>query len=120
MFNNHEIFYQYYNSIYIENRPDIDCFKMLFLINFKVYYNFINDNNDINYVTTSDCLNLTKVRDTLNRFNDTVHHNNYLSITIPPTDHLTYQIYTWIIFSIVLFILTTIYIRCFFKKKNII
>ena len=31
---NHEIFYQYYNSIYIENRPDIDCFKMLFLILF--------------------------------------------------------------------------------------
>jgi hypothetical protein len=115
---NHEIFYQYYNSIYIENRQDIDCFKMLFLIKFKVYYNFINDNNDINYVTNSDCMNLTKVRETLNKFNDTFHHLNYIPIVIPPTDHLTYQIVTWIIFSIVLLTLIIIYVQCFFKKNN--
>jgi hypothetical protein len=83
--------YQYYNSIYIENRQNIDCFKMLFLIKFKVYYNFINDNVDIHDVTTSDCMNLTKVRETLNRYNDTFHHINYIPIVIPPTDHLTYQ-----------------------------
>jgi len=119
LINNHEIFYQYYNSIYIENRQDIDCFKTFFLIKFKVYYNFINDNVDINYVTTSDCMNLTKVRDKLNKFNDTVHHINYIPIAIPPTDHLTYQIVTWIIFSIVLLIIaSTCTQRFFFNNKN--
>ena len=110
--------YDYYDSVYVENRQDIDCFKMFFLIKFKVYYNFINDNNDVNYVTTSDCMNLTKVRDTLNKFNDTFNHVNYLPIIIPPTDHLTYQIVTWIIFSIVLLIITIINIQCYFKEKN--
>jgi len=93
---------------------------MLFLIKFKVYYNFINDNNDINYVTTSDCLNLTKVRVTLNKFNDTVHHINYIPIVKQTTDHLTYQIVTWIIFSIVLLIIALICMQCSFLKKNII
>jgi len=101
---NHWIFH-YYDSVYVENRHDIDCFKTL--IKFKVYYIFIDDNNDINYVTTSNCMNLTKVRDNLNKFNDTFHHINYLPIELPPTEALTYQIVTWIIFSIVL--LTRIY-----------
>ena len=110
---------RYYDSIYIENRQDIDCFKMLFLIKFKVYYNFINDNNDINYVTTSDCMNLTKVRDKLNKFNDTFHHINYLPIVIPPTDHLTYQLVTWIILSILLLIIaSTCTQRFFLNNKN--
>jgi len=114
---NHWI-YDYYDSIYIENRQDIDCFKMLFLVKFKVYYNFINDNNDINYVTTSDCLNLIKIRDTLNKFNDTIVHKNYIPIEKPPSDHLTFQIVIWLVFSIVLLILIMIYVQCFFKNKN--
>ncbi len=118
---NHWI-YDYYDSIYIENRQDIDCFKMLFLIKFKVYYNFINDNNDINYVTASDCLNLTKVRDTLNKFNDTIVHITYKPRVIPPTDHLTYQIVTWIILSLILLIVALTCMQCFFfqKQNNII
>jgi len=113
---NHWIF-DYYDSIYVENRQDIDCFKTFFLIKFKVYYNFINDNNDVNYVTTSDCMNLTKARDKLNKFNDTFHHINYISIVLPPTDHLTYQIATWLLFSIVLLILTLFFIRYLINKK---
>ncbi len=49
--------YQYYNSIYIENRQNIDCFKTLFLIKFKIFYNFINDNLDVNDII-SNCMNL--------------------------------------------------------------
>ena len=84
----------------------------------NIQVDFINDNVDINDVTSSDCMNLTKVRDTLNRFNDTFDHINYIPKVIQPTDHLTYQIVTWIIFSIVLLILIIIYINCFFTKKN--
>ncbi len=48
--------YEYYDSIYIENRVDIDCFKLFYLIKYKVFYNFINDNVDINDVLTSNCI----------------------------------------------------------------
>ncbi len=54
----------------------------------------------------------------MNRYNDNVYHINYIPTEIQPTDHLTYQIVTWIIFSIVLLILIIIYINCFFTKKN--
>jgi len=110
--------YDYYDSIYVENRQDIDCFKMFFLIKFKVFYNFINDNNDVNYVTSPDCLNLTKVRDKLNQFNDSFHHLNYITIDKPPTDNLTYQLVTWIIFSVILLILTLNFIRCLINKNK--
>ncbi len=76
---------------------------MFFLIKFKVFYNFINDNNDVNYATSSNCLNLTKVRETLNRFNDTFLHIDYKSKVIPPTNSLNYQIIIWIILSLILF-----------------
>ncbi len=113
---NHWI-YDYYDSIYIENRQDIDCFKMLFLIRFKIYYNFINDNYDVNDIT-SNCMNLRQVRDTLDRFNDTIHHINYVPIVIPPVDHFTYQIVTWIIFGLVLFSLAFIFIRGLNNNKK--
>ena len=63
-------------------------------------------------------MNLKKVRDTLNKFNDTFHHLNYLPIEIPPTDHSTYQIINWIIFGSVLFILTLTFIRYLVSKNN--
>ena len=113
---NHWI-YNYYDSIYIENRQDIDCFKMLFLIKYKIFYNFIFDYHDINDIT-SNCMNLSKVRDTLNRFNDNVYHINYKPIEMQPIDHLTYQLVTWIIFCIILFIIAFTCIQCFFIKKN--
>jgi len=78
--------YEYYDSIYIENRVNIDCFKLFYLIKYKVYYNFINDNVDINDVITSDCLNLTQVRNNLNRFNDSFKHQNYIPKVLPIFD----------------------------------
>ena len=63
-------------------------------------------------------MNLKQVRDTLNRFDDTFDHINYIPIEIPPTDHLTYQIVTWIIFSIVLLILTLSFIRYLVNKNK--
>jgi len=66
-------------------------------MSFNISYNFINENSDINYVTTKDCINLTKVRDMFNRFNDTIHHKQYVPLVKEPIDHLTYQIRTWLI-----------------------
>ena len=50
--------------------------------------------------------------------NDTNYHLNYIPTEIPPTDHLTYQIVTWIIFSIVLLILTLSFIRYLVNKNK--
>ena len=111
--------YDYYDSIYVENRQDIDCFKMFFLIKFKVFYNFINDNSDVNYATTSNCLNLTKVRDALNRFNDTYRHIDYKPILmLSASNRLNYQIIIWIILSLILLILTIVFIRYFSIEQN--
>ena len=63
-------------------------------------------------------MNLKQVRDTLNRFNDTVYHQNYFHTVISSADHLTYQIVTWIILCLVLFILTLTFIRFLNKKTN--
>ncbi len=81
---NHWI-YDYYDSIYIENRQDINCYKTLFLIKYKLFYNFIFDYYDINDIT-SNCMNLSKLRDTLNRYNDNVYHINYI-----PTESIYYN-----------------------------
>ena len=101
--------YEYYDSIYIENRLDIDCFKMFFLIKFKLYYNFINDNVDINDMLGSDCLNLIQVRDNLNEFNDTFLHQNYISKPKPVKDK-TYAMIIWIVICLIFFILLFIFI----------
>ena len=37
--------YEFYESIYIENRIDFDCLKTFFLLKFKIHYNFIFENN---------------------------------------------------------------------------
>ena len=34
---------QYYDSIIIENRVDIDCQKTLFFIKYNIFYNFIHE-----------------------------------------------------------------------------
>ena len=72
--------FEFHDSIFLENRVDIDCFKVYFFIKFKVFYNFINENSDIINFDSNDCMNLTKVRYSLNQFDDTFHHVNY----IPP------------------------------------
>jgi hypothetical protein len=102
--------YEYYDSIYIENRLDIDCHKMLFLIKFKIFYNFINDNADVNDII-SNCMNLTKVRNTFNYFNDSFYHQNYMPKVIPMINHQIYEIIIWVILSLVLFGLTLSFIR---------
>jgi hypothetical protein len=108
--------YDYYDSIYIENRQDIDCFKMLFLIEFKIFYNFINDNVDVNDIATN-CMNLKQVRDALNGFNDTFVHKNYIPKVISPKDHLTYEIFTWLTLGLALLILTLTLIYCLISNK---
>jgi hypothetical protein len=103
-----------YESIFIENRIDNGydyCMKMLFLIKFKIYYNFINENSDVNNVETDECLNLTRVRDTFNRFNDTFHHIQYIPEVKPPIDLLTHQIYTWLVFAIITLVILYLYIE---------
>ena len=45
------------------------------------------------YVETDECLNLTRVRDTFNRFNDTFHHIQYIPKVKQSIDLVTYQIY---------------------------
>ena len=109
--------FEYYDSIYIENRLDIDCFKMLFLVKFKLFYNFINDNVDVNDIT-SNCMNLTQVRNTLNYFNDTFTHQNYIPKMVFKIDRNIYTLIIWIITSLILFSLTLIFIRFFFKQQN--
>ena len=39
--------FEYYDSIHIENRDDIDCEKVLIFIKKKIFYNFLNEHNDI-------------------------------------------------------------------------
>ena len=63
-------------------------------------------------------MNLKQVRDTFNRFNDTVYHQNYFHQVISSADHLTYQIVIWILLCLVLFILTLTFIRFLDKKTN--
>jgi hypothetical protein len=74
---------------------------------------------DINDVLTSNCMNLTQVRNNLNRFNDSYKHQNYIPKIIPMIDGLTYQIVTWLIFALVLFGLTLTLIWCSNKKEQI-
>jgi hypothetical protein len=74
---------------------------------------------DINDVLTSNCMNLTQFRNNLNRFNDSYKHQNYIPKIFPMTDHLTYQIVTWLIFALVLFGLTLLLIWCSNKKEQI-
>ena len=98
------------------------CMNMMFLIKFKIYYNFINENNDINYVETNECLNLTRVRDTFNRFNDTFHHIQYIPKVKQSIDLVTYQIYTWLVFALVTLIILYAYIRfeILIKKEHLV
>jgi hypothetical protein len=37
----------YYSPVYIENRADIDCVKTLYLMEYKILYNFFNEHVDI-------------------------------------------------------------------------
>jgi hypothetical protein len=106
--------YSFYESIFIENRIDHDydyCLKMMFLISNDIYYNFINENTDINYVDNNDCMNLTRVRDTFNKFNDTFHHIQYVPRVKLPIDLLTHQLYTWLVFAIVVLLILYAYIQ---------
>jgi len=66
---------------------------------------------DVNYLETDDCLNLTRVRDVFNSFNDTRPHSQYVPQLIPPIDHLTYLICTWILLSAYLSIMLYFYIK---------
>jgi hypothetical protein len=111
--------YEFYDTIYVENRIDLDCFKTLHLFKFKICYNFLNENVDIN---DFNCLNLTQVRNTLNEFNDTVFHKNYISNVIFPKN-TTYRIIIWTVFVLIGFIvfLAFIYqINLFNKLHKII
>jgi hypothetical protein len=108
-----------YESIFIENRIDFDCMKMMYLIKFKIYYNFIYENNDINYVETKECLNLTRVRDTVYKYNDTFHHIQYISKVKPPIDRLTYPIYTYIVLSLIILFFGFLFIRTLYKENRI-
>jgi len=114
--------YSFYESIFIENRIDNDkeyCMKMMFLIKFKIYYNFIFENSDINNVETDECLDLIRVRDTFNRFNDTFQHIQYISKVKPEIDRLTHEIWTWIVFAIVTLVILYLYIQFEIYIKSI-
>jgi len=63
-------------------------------------------------------MNLTKVRDTFNMFNDTFHHINYKPKVILTIDRFTYEIYTWIVFSLVILVLGYIFSQTYFNKSN--
>ncbi len=109
--------YDYYDSIYIENRQDIDCFKMLFLIEFKIFYNFINDNVDVNDIITN-CMNLTKVRDTLNKFKGNLFHLNYKPKVIPTINRVTYKIIIWSLISTIMIGLFIHFIYIMSRNNN--
>ena len=74
---------------------------------------------DINDVLTSNCMNLTQVRNSLNRFNDSFKHYNYKPKIIKMTEHITFKIVTWSFLALVLLGLTLIFIRCIVKKKQV-
>ncbi len=67
-------------------------------------------------------MNLTQVRNNLNRFNDSFKHQNYIPKVLPIFDHQTHQIVTWTIFSAILFCLTLIFMRLSYKinRKEIL
>jgi hypothetical protein len=63
-------------------------------------------------------LNVTTVRDKFIRFNDTVYHKQYVPKVKPPVDLVTHQIYTWLVFAIVVLIILYAYIRFEILLKN--
>jgi hypothetical protein len=68
----------YYAPTHIENRVNLsqlDCVKTLYFMRFKILYNFFNEHIDINDFTVN-CMNLSRVRNELDRIeNSTVHLN---------------------------------------------
>ena len=61
---------QYYDSIYIENRNDIDCGNILIFLKSKIFYNEHNEHNDaVSFI--KNCQDLTELRKSISR------HGNY-------------------------------------------
>lgn len=51
--------YEYYSSVYIENRADLDCKKTAFFLKSKLFYNFLNEHIDSNNFI-ENCLDKSK------------------------------------------------------------
>ena len=45
---------EYYNSIFIENREDIDCSKSFYFIKQKLFYNFLNEYDTVDFLRNCD------------------------------------------------------------------
>jgi len=59
--------YIYLNSIYIENRVDIDCVKTYYLMQADLFYNFFNEHIDSTYVI-NDCNNTIRLKNELAKY----------------------------------------------------
>ncbi len=115
----HNKYYEFYETIYIENRIDINCEKTLWFMKNDIYYNFFFEHTDVNSFL-NDCKNKSKLElrelfEKYDQLNETKKTNNILN----NNDSKTYEIYILIAFTIILFFLTFIFIydsRYLFKK----
>ena len=71
--------WQYILPTHIENRIDIDCSKTLFFMRSYLLYNFLNEYIDIEDFFTN-CMNLTKLRNDLNKLEESFKHKNSIEI----------------------------------------
>ena len=57
----------FYDSIFIENRFDVDCRKTFYFMRYKIFYNFLNDYDTDNFL--NDCKNASYLRNINNEIN---------------------------------------------------
>ena len=64
----------YYDSIYIENRVDLNCEKTLSFMKTKIFYNFLFESDMFNFL--SDCKDLKRLKNSIKNYDCNNYKNN--------------------------------------------
>ena len=108
--------YEYYDSTYIENRNDIKCEKTFSFIKSKIFYNFLYEYDMINFL--NDCKYNSQFKLYNQLMNDSIYlHQNASNLCYIHTRD--YEIYIFVIFTIILIGLTIIFTKCISAKDKI-
>ena len=93
-----------YDTIYIENRVDLDCENTLWFMRHNLMYNYFNEHFDALYFT-ENCNNITKLQISFKRFNKT--QDNPIEIK---KESLFYIIFIFIFILIVFALLIYLFV----------
>jgi len=108
----------FYDSIYIENRIDLNCEKTFWFMRNKIFYNFFYEYDMINFL--QDCKSKFQYENSIKKFDPNIlFEQNYN--TSSNKSNGAYKIFIYSIFSVILFIYTLIFIftELRSKKRNI-